>query len=465
MAAGASSTFSPVKHGYAAFAIPALAPLTIHFLLMQDSFHYAMAAMATLYGFLLWRISQHNYSVNRTSLLLRFENREMIESLKQAKEHAEGLNSQLVAEIEAKLKAESELKAHQEHLEGVVEERTADVRESRERLVLAQRAGRVGVFDWDLIRNNVIWTEELEELFGLQPGTFERSFQGWARRIHSFDLEGLEAQFRTWIKERATEVEFEYRFIRADGEIRWMAANAGITYLQDGTPARMIGTNVDVTDLKEAQAKLTAAKDAAEAGNMAKSEFLANMSHEMRTPLAGTLGMIRLVLGMEIGPEERQLLEMAKRSANSLLRLISDVLDFSRLEAGEMKFEKKVFPIAEMIKTAIEVVSLSAMEKGLRLSWKLGDDVPEYMTGDEGRLRQVLVNLLGNSVKFTEQGEIEVLVSMFDDLQTGGHFVLFSVRDTGMGIPMIRWRRYSTSSLNWTLLLQSDTGVQDSGLP
>jgi len=327
MAAGASSTFSSTRYGYLSFALPAMLPLSLHFFLVGDQFHFAMGGMTLLYLVLLARISRHNYSINRTSLLLRFENKEMVDSLRRAKEALEGLNVQLVEEIEAKHKAEGELRAHQEHLEKVVEERTAD-----------------------LLRAN--------------------------------------EQLRSEIQER-----------------------------------------------EHVQRELVASKEAAEAGNKAKGEFLANMSHEMRTPLAGVLGMIRLVLDMEIGDEERDLLEMARRAADSLLRIIADVLDFSRLEAGVMRFERKPFSIAEVVRAALEVVSLSAREKDLQLSWQAGSELPEEMEGDAGRVRQVLVNLLGNAVKFTERGRIEVEVSRLDaGSGSPGGFILFKVEDTGVGI-------------------------------
>ena len=456
MVAGASTTLSKVRWGYLAFSVPALVPLSLHFLLIPDPFHRAMSAMTLLFLILIWRLSHHNYAVNRTSLLLRFENQEMIEILRRAKEDVEALNSKLMAEIGAKLEAEAGLKAHQEHLERIVKERTADLvaaneqleneieerkqiekalRESRERLDLAQRAGRVGVFDWDITRNRVIWTAQLEELFGLQPGGFEGDYQGWARRLPSTDRQELQARFRNWMRDRVSQVDFEYRFVRPGGETRWMAANARIVYHEDGTPVRMIGTMVDVTDLKDTQEKLTAAKDAAEAGSLSKSEFLANMSHEMRTPLAGALGMIKLVLDMAIGNEERKLLEMARRSAESLLRIIADVLDFSRLEAGMMKLEKRRFSVCETVRTAVEVVSLSAIERGLHLSWNVEEAVAEA-EGDEGRLRQVLVNLLGNAVKFTERGSVEVTARPFRHPEAPQEsFILFSVSDTGIGIP------------------------------
>lgn len=313
MAAGASSSFSMLKPAYVAFSIPALLPLTIHFFLLPDVFHCSMGIMIFLFGFLLWRISLHNYSINCISLRLRFENTEIIENLKKANERVQTLNSRLLTEIEAKQQAEAALRAQHEFLEKTVEERTSE--------------------------------------------------------------------------------------------------------------------------LVNANEQLTKAKQTSEAANKAKSEFLINMSHEMRTPLAGTLGMINLVLEMEIGDEEQRLLQMAKRSGDSLLRIISDVLDFSRLEAGVMRFEKELFDLSEIVMTSVEVVSLTAAEKEIELTWQIEESVPKTLTGDKGRLRQVLVNLLGNSVKFTEGGQIEVIVRSSGNADTGDQFLLFHVRDTGMGIP------------------------------
>ncbi len=265
MAAGAAATFSVMKEGYLAFSVPALAPLAIRFFLIGDVFHYAMGGMLSFYGVFLWRISRRHHLVHRTSLLLRFENREMIEVLQNAR-------AKLLSEIEAKLQAEAELRAHQDHLENVVRERTSDLiraneqlkieieerkqteknlRESEERLALAESAGGVGVFDVDLINRRAVWTEQMEELFGLPHGSYQGDYADWARRVHRDDLPKLEAQFQKWMQERRTQAEFEYRCIRADGETRWMKGNARFTYLGDGTPARMIGTNVDITGRKK----------------------------------------------------------------------------------------------------------------------------------------------------------------------------------------------------------------------
>ena len=341
--------------------------------------------------------------------------------------------------VEDLQKRTAEIARTTEALQTEIEERKqteAALRESEERRTMAERAGRVGGFEWDPVTGQTLfWSKQVELLFGFSPGEFQGTYQEWARHVHPDDLSPLEAQLHKLMQEHRTEVAVEYRFMRPDGEVRCMAVAAELLYAADGTASRIVGTIRDITDVKEYERELITAKEAAEAANLAKSEFLANMSHEMRTPLAGTLGMINLVLEMEIGAEERQLLGMAKRSAESLLRLISDLLDFSRLEAGILQFEHESFRVSEVVKTAIEVVSIQAREKELKLSWKIEESVPEHIYGDEGRLRQVLVNLVGNSVKFTEQGEVEVTVRPFHDPEAEGQRVLlFSIRDTGIGI-------------------------------
>jgi len=455
MAAGGTSTFCMLRRAFLAFAIPTILPLALHFFLIGDSFHYGMGVMGIVYFAVLSHIARHNYLVNRDSLLLRHENKDMIDILRNANEEVAALNEELSGEIALKLEAEAELKEHHRRLAAMVEERTADLvraneqlkreiderkaveqklMESSERLVLAQRAGRVGVFDWNIQTDEVVITGEVERLYGVAPQETLRNYGMWAERVYPEDLRRIEEDLRRWQAERARQVEFEFRVVGAGGGIRWIAATARISYDAHGTALRMIGTNVDVTERKEAQDALCAAKEAAEAANRAKSQFLANMSHEMRTPLAGALGMIRLVLDMRIGDEERDLLEMARRSCDSLLRLIEDVLDFSRAEAGVLRFERKAFGVAEVVKSAVETVSLSARERGISLSWKVEDTVPQEVEGDPGRIRQVLLNLVGNALKFTERGAIEVTARLFREGAEEAAAVLFSVKDSGVGI-------------------------------
>lgn len=439
--------------------------------------------------------------------------------------------------------------------------------ELQRRFEYAVRATRDTIWDWDLLTQQICWSEGIHTVFGYEAGETCSDASWWHRRIHPEDAERVESSLQRAVATGGDQWSAEYRMRRADGTYAHILDRGYLMYDPSGAPCRMIGAAMDITAQKRAEEELAHernllrtlidtipdliyvkdsegrllvvnralaallgaaspddlrvkaefegyaeplarslgaddaavmnsgealinreespldfratinwvlttkvplrdvcgnimglmsvsrdissrkraekeienARDAAEKANRAKSEFLANMSHEIRTPLNGIMGMTELALETALDAEQREYLEAVKLSAESLLRVINDILDFSKIEAGKLELSPIDFDLRSQLQETVRLMAVPAKLKGLRLECDVKGDVPRVIHGDPTRLRQIVVNLLGNAVKFTHEGEVALEVSR-EAQDESGLTLHFVVRDTGIGIPSAKQR-------------------------
>lgn len=295
------------------------------------------------------------------------------------------------------------------------------------RMDIALNFAEIGVWDLNIDSDELVWDERMFALYGIEPVRAELNYGTWVRALHPEDAPAAEAAVTKAIANRSS-YDTIFRVVRGDGQTRWLRGAGRFVESRRGEP-KLIGCNWDVTRDVELQNLLEAQKEAAEAANAAKSQFLANMSHEIRTPLNGILGMAQLLKRSELNERQRHFTNTIVSSGDILLTLVSDVLDLARIEAGSLSLENDPFCLTEVLQSVCDTLSAPAREKNLRLTAEADFSETDWRVGDAKRLHQVLLNLVGNAVKFTEAGSVTIRV-----LGKGEQTVRFEVQDTGPGI-------------------------------
>ncbi len=305
---------------------------------------------------------------------------------------------------------------------------------SEERFDLAMRGANDGLWDWDLRSDRVYYSPRWKAMIGLADEEVGDGLEEWSQRVHPDDLPQVRRAIAACLESGTEQYEMVFRFRHKDGRYLHIRSRAQVVRNARGESLRMVGTHSDITVLKEAEAALRQAKEQAEAASRAKSEFLATMSHEIRTPLNGVLGMVELLLNSPLGPEQTRFAATAHRAGRHLLTLINAILDFSKIETRQMELESVDFDLPELLGDTVALFARQAELKGLELDADLsGLAGPRCLRGDPHRLRQILVNLLGNAVKFTERGQIRLRAEYVGTGADGVRLRLI-VADTGIGI-------------------------------
>ncbi len=326
----------------------------------------------------------------------------------------------------------NEIRRHAEQLEKRVQDRTAEIEATRQRLELAVKAGEIGVWELNFKENKVVWDARMHLIHGTNPDDFDNSVDTWWQIIHPQDVKRAQKHFQEALNLTGLFVD-EHRILRPDGSLRYITANAVVLYDTEHNPERMIGVNVDVTEREEVEETMRLTNLEMERALRIKDEFLANMSHELRTPLNAVMGISESLLEQTIGvlnEKQQKYIATINESGVHLLSLINDILDLSKIEAGRMELNVTDVPIKSLFESSFRMVKEMAQKKNISIIFE-EDQRAENMRGDPRRLLQMLVNLLSNAVKFTPEGG-KAGVQVLADPDLGE--IKLEVWDTGIGI-------------------------------
>jgi PAS domain S-box-containing protein len=321
-------------------------------------------------------------------------------------------------------------------IEGFVKKQTFDLKESETRFQLVVKGTRDGIWDWvNTSTEKQYWSPQFFKLLGYDLNEIEPKLSNFMKIIHPDDIESVEALFNSHTFKGRT-FDIEYRMLKKSEKYNWYQFRGIVTRDRDSGVKRMTGSITDISYRKNIEKKLKQAKEEAESATRMKSDFLATMSHEIRTPMNGIIGTTELVLGTELTPPQRGYMNNVLYSAENLLEILNDILDFSKIEAGKIDIEMGPFDLKRASQEVIDLLMPKALQKKLKLSLVYKKETQEYIVGDSMRIRQILYNLVGNAIKFTESGSVIITIENQESAipPRGKTILLISVQDTGVGL-------------------------------
>ncbi len=343
-------------------------------------------------------------------------------------EQAQGLTDSTSVGFTSSTGDAAEVRQLQQVLQSAADRLTSQIQsleQSQEQMRLAARIAGLGA--WTYKEGRLTWDDGMLVLYGATRASLTGTSSDWSRRVMPEDLPDAEASFAVSLTTGMPYRE-RFRIRRGDGVVRWMDTEAAVIRDAHGTIVGIAGINLDITAHVEAEDRLRAALFAAETAANAKGEFLATMSHEIRTPLNGVLGMVELLLDTPLDPEQARMAMTISGSGRTLLNVVNDILDYSKIEAGKLSLEHHPIQPANVVQEVFALLEPQASAKNLAFSLTIAPDCPRWILGDASRMRQILFNLIGNALKFTTVGSVQAAV------QWNGKELAFAISDTGIGI-------------------------------
>lgn len=309
-----------------------------------------------------------------------------------------------------------------------------DLKKEKQRFELAVQGAENGMFDWDVRTDKVYYSPRWKSMIGYDDDEIENNFEEWQSRVHQEDLSATIEILQNYLSGKSEIYDATYRMQHKNGSWIWIQARGKASRDAEGNPLRMVGFHTDVTEYRNLLENLEQAVENSEQANIEKSRFLANMSHEIRTPMNAIIGMTHLALATDLDEKQKNYIQKAHYSAESLLTIINDILDVSKIESGKLSLEKVDFYPEEIRDNVKSIMSVKSQEANINFECYPDPKTPEVLRGDPLRLTQVLINLCNNALKFTpEGGEVSSSCKLLEDNEDGVK-LQFSVTDNGIGM-------------------------------